>query len=1101
MCKTCEVRLFFISIFFVPLVAFSQSFRPPINNYSPKDYGSKSNPENWCVTQDSRGIIYVGNYNGILEYDGHTWNFIVVKPGANVVSLATDSSSTIFVGSVGEFGFLEANEQGELLYRSLSDSLPDEISKFGVVWKTYATKDAVYFQAEEHLYIYDYETVSAITPEDSYHTSFLCNNEFYVRERGVGIRQLVDGKLETLNGTEFLAERGVFGILPYNGDLLIVTQEEGFWVYNESGFSSVGDWAWFDLANTGIVGAIQLSNGNYAVNTLLAGVVILDRDLEIIEFINKEKGIRSDDVKAVFEDRDQNLWFALQNGISKVIYNSPLSYYQENAGLEGGVEAVYRLGNNLLVGTSSGLFISGWRWSGRADFVAIPDVQSQVWAIKVVENNLYIGASDGLYHAPLLFTDNGTPMVIREEGQTTFQRLVEFNTNAIAYVPNYNYLILAGSSGIVLFDHATLTPFQYEQAQFSRVSSIAIDPEIRNGYIEGWVGTQGSGTIRLQIDDFGFMTDIFTSGDGLEDEWVRPLLFDDEVVFATNRGVQHFVHEDEVIESLPDSLKNDPAYARGYFDAFLLHDSVFSVPVTYVINDTDRFWACIDNQVSFFSKVDEKWHHRPFWGIDFNRINTLYEEEDGTLWIGAADGLIRYHHSSTKDYQSSYNALIRSVWVGDSVLYHGNFYRVGMQDEPLYQLIDYKNNSIHFYFAAPYFEDDQKIQYSWMLEGLDEHWSEWTITHDFPYSNLHEGEYIFKVRARNIYGNISQPAEYYFIVAPPWYRTTWAYIGYALVLIVIVYIAIRISAYKLKKQNQWLEQVVAERTAEIAMQNVELEHQRDEIMEQKEEITDSINYAERIQRAILPPARMVKENLPDSFIHFKPKDIVSGDFYWMERRDNKIFFAAADCTGHGVPGAMVSVVCSNALNRTVKEFGITETGKILDKTTDLVIETFEKSDEDVKDGMDIALCCLDADNGSVWYSGANNPLWIVTQSNSSTAKELGEPNIQSEDEQLSLYEVKATKQPVGKYAARKEFETNSVKLNKGDIMYLFSDGYADQFGGDRGKKYKYRPFKRFLLSIYELTIPEQHQKLDEEFAQWQGDFEQVDDVVVIGVKL
>jgi serine phosphatase RsbU (regulator of sigma subunit) len=257
--------------------------------------------------------------------------------------------------------------------------------------------------------------------------------------------------------------------------------------------------------------------------------------------------------------------------------------------------------------------------------------------------------------------------------------------------------------------------------------------------------------------------------------------------------------------------------------------------------------------------------------------------------------------------------------------------------------------------------------------------------------------------------------------------------------------------------------------------------QKSLLQEKNKEITDSITYAKRIQQAILPPDTQIKKYFPESFVLYKPKDIVAGDFYWMEKIDDKIFFAAADCTGHGVSGAMVSVVCSNALNRAVKEFGLTDPGLILDKTTELVVETFSKSESEVKDGMDISLCSLNTNTLEVKWAGANNPLRFTQNG---AVKEF-EPN----------------KQPIGKYENQKPFTTQAVQLSKGDTLYLFSDGYHDQFGGTKGKKFMRKRFKEKLDANRHLKMKEQGELLNTEFETWKGDSEQIDDVLVMGVKL
>lgn len=265
--------------------------------------------------------------------------------------------------------------------------------------------------------------------------------------------------------------------------------------------------------------------------------------------------------------------------------------------------------------------------------------------------------------------------------------------------------------------------------------------------------------------------------------------------------------------------------------------------------------------------------------------------------------------------------------------------------------------------------------------------------------------------------------------------------------------------------------------------NETLETQKQQIEMKNRDITDSIQYAKRIQTAILPTKKLIKETLPESFILYLPKDIVAGDFYWMEKNKNGVFFAAADCTGHGVPGAMVSVVCNSALNRSVREFQLTNPADILNKTREFVIETFEKSEANIKDGMDIALCNLKEEAGSwkLQYAGANNPLWIIRNN--------------------ELIETKGDKQPIGKFMKNQPFTNHTLNLQKGDIIYLLTDGFPDQFGGEKGKKYKYKPLKDKLLSISSLPLEEQKQMLYKEFIEWKGDLEQIDDICLMGVKV
>ena len=266
---------------------------------------------------------------------------------------------------------------------------------------------------------------------------------------------------------------------------------------------------------------------------------------------------------------------------------------------------------------------------------------------------------------------------------------------------------------------------------------------------------------------------------------------------------------------------------------------------------------------------------------------------------------------------------------------------------------------------------------------------------------------------------------------------------------------------------------------EIESQKEKIDLQHKALEETHEEIKDSINYAKRIQTAILPSYNTVKRNFPDSFVTYIPKDVVAGDFYWTQSFGNQNLIAAADCTGHGVPGALVSVVCNNCLNRSVKEFGLRTPAEILNKTRDLVIEEFEKSDEEVKDGMDIAMISIEANK--LQFAGANNPLWILRE---------GE-----------LIEIKGDKQPIGKHIQMQSFTNHEFDLKTNDILYIFSDGFSDQFGGDKGKKMKSSNMKKLILAHGGMDLTTQKETLEAKFHEWMGDFAQLDDVCLIGVKI
>lgn len=278
----------------------------------------------------------------------------------------------------------------------------------------------------------------------------------------------------------------------------------------------------------------------------------------------------------------------------------------------------------------------------------------------------------------------------------------------------------------------------------------------------------------------------------------------------------------------------------------------------------------------------------------------------------------------------------------------------------------------------------------------------------------------------------------------------------------------------LRVSYEGLEEKVAIRTAELYQQKVLVEHKN-------QEIVDSINYARFIQQVLLPSAPEIASYFSDSHVYYAPKDIIAGDFYWFDHVNDTTWFAVADCTGHGVPGAMVSVLCINALHQQLAEDHTIPTGALLDKVRHFVVKTLSKDQRSVKDGMDISLCAYHHPSKQLQWSGANNPLWLVRNG------------------ELTAY--LPDKQPIGLYDNALPFTTHQIQLETNDLIILFTDGYADQFGGPKGKKYKYAPLKELIVSNAGMPAKELGLVLEETFLAWKGNHEQTDDVCVMVIRI
>jgi serine phosphatase RsbU (regulator of sigma subunit) len=393
----------------------------------------------------------------------------------------------------------------------------------------------------------------------------------------------------------------------------------------------------------------------------------------------------------------------------------------------------------------------------------------------------------------------------------------------------------------------------------------------------------------------------------------------------------------------------------------------------------------------------------------------------------------------------------------------------------------------------PFISSEVPVKYR--LSGFSDEWQSSPVNGLFQIHNLQEGNYRFEMAIYDFRGNeqFSDPIEFY--IQPPFYRTQWAYLIYLILFILTLFIFSSFRNRRLKQRNLLLEATVKERTAEIVRQKEVIEQQKAEVdqqnlllSEKNHEILESITYAKGLQEAILPTKEWLDHHLSEYFLFYRPKDIVAGDFYWAEqiRDEHGLIWnlvGIADCTGHGVPGAMVSVVCSNALNRAVTEYHCKRTDQILNKVRELVIENFRRSSSEVKDGMDISLLGYSLSGSEVMWSGANNGLWWVSA------------------ETGLLNEIKPDKQPVGNYPDPKPFTLHRVPLNKGDMVYLFTDGFGDQFGGPDEKKFKSANLKKLLTANASLSAEEQKNLAEEAFLTWMGPVEQTDDVSLFGIRI
>jgi serine phosphatase RsbU (regulator of sigma subunit)/ligand-binding sensor domain-containing protein len=1059
----------------------------PVTNYTTKNYGRDFNPVNQAIAQDQRGIIYAANGFKLLEFDGSSWKSYPISKETWILSLAVDSTGLVYVGSQNEFGFFAPDKRGELKYHSLSDSLDQKDRDFTNIWKVHAFAGGVVFQSEEKLFIYRKGKIKALKPETSFHTSFIVNNRLFVRQRGIGLMEWKDDGVTRINGSEIFDTTGVFMMVPFGragNKILIGTREKGFWLLEPDGksysfrrFKPADD----DLLEKAVItGGILTGDGSVAIGTMLNGVIVIDTAGRTKAIINTKNGLSDNNVKQLITDRGHNLWLALNNGISRVEISSPLSVLAERSGITGSINTIIRHESLLYAGTTNGLLVQAADKESEVPFKPVSGLSVPVWSIINADGSLLAGTDAGLYQI------SGN-RIIRIDNEESF---------ALFYSPELKFLFSGGQKGLraYRFD-GSFKKTDILKIEGEDIIGITAENNSPGNVAELWLGTRYSGLIRIRVNkDLSFTSDRYNNSDGLPDGWVIPASFESKTVFETTRGLYVFTNENIVKESVPDSLKNNKNFTKGYFSALLNINREIGETVSFLSENNNKVWICSDNSVGYLDKRDSmKYVGTPFRGIEAGRINTIYPEANGICWIGTTDGLIRYDENTGKDYNQDYLTLIRKVTLldNDSAIFLGDDFMteqgclkiITKQPSALIPALPYRDNSLRLEFSAPFYEYHGKIIYSYRLEGRSSKWSQWTKEDYQEFTNLKEGNYRFSVKATNLYGRESALAQYSFTILPPWYRSLPAYITYIIFALILFWLFARLYSLRLKRENIRLEGIVSERTAEVVRQKDEIVQKNVVLELQKKEIEDSIRYARRIQSAVIPSEKVCRELFPGSFVFFRPLNIVSGDFYWISNAGNKIVFAAADCTGHGVPGAFMSMLGVAFLNEIVNKDHITVPDLILNQLRDKVIQALQQHgvSGEARDGMDIAIVSMDREAGKLEFAGAYNPLIMIRK---------GE-----------ISEIAGDKMPIGIYDNMRAFSKHEMTIEKGDVFYMFSDGYEDQFGGPEGKKFKSKRLKNLLLEICNYPVDKQKETLERNFEEWKGDLPQVDDIVVVGIAI
>lgn len=786
-------------------------------------------PQNWSIIQDNRGLIYVGNRGGLMEYDGVSWRLIEMLGNHLVRALAIDSSGNIYVGGKNELGILSRDKTGNCQYRSLIDKLKPEERNFDSTLQAFAASDGIYFCTRNN-FLFRWDSRKFTTWKwENLKAAFICNGKIYIQRKKTGLEELYEGLISELPNGQFfdaaVTSRKINMLVPFDlssGIILIGTQADGLYLYDGKGVVPFQTEADYVFKKRDLMHGIRLRSGEFAIATDGEGVIIIDDKGKIKHHFNSSSGLIDDNVKYIYqEEKGGNLWLALNNGISKIEYESPFSIYDKRSGLPGSIHCILKHPENdsYYIGTSEGLFTLSV--SGAIE--PVPGVSRTCYSLVAHNNSIIAGTKAGVFE---IKKGNSAPVFLDSSNVLCMVHSKKYR-NRIWAVPE--------PKGLISFVE---TNGKWEKKEIVKDVNANSIVEEKNGRL--WLGVPGKGfysvffpassmPVYLNYDHYygiprekdGSMGEMYVAG------------FAKEPVFATFHGLFRF-------DELRERFIRIPILGNDYLDKHSF--SAGSQPIFRIAEDRDGniwFHSNSINYHAIYQKdksylLDNKSIINKFlFRIPVMQTNSIYSDSKG-VWFCIYDSLILFDSKYRSTEKEKFTAYIRRIErIDNKNLIQNDRNIVSI---PTYSY-DFRN--IRFYYAAPFYKDESETQYQVFLKGYDRDWSDWTYETNKDYTNLPPKKYTFFVKARNVYGQFSSENDSYsFRILSPWYRTIFAFIGYILILSLGLMGIIRFRSSRLEKEKKQLELIVEQRTHEIKEKNLQLEEQTRLLTIQSEQLKE-----------------------------------------------------------------------------------------------------------------------------------------------------------------------------------------------------------------------------------------------------------------------
>jgi len=843
---TVKILTGFLTLLFLE-VAWGQSAvkdgqgYPFIRNFTAAEY--KAHAQNFAIVQGENGLVYFGNFAGVLQFDGVRWRLIPTAKITKVTSLAMDSAGRIYVGARGEIGYLATDTRGNMSFQSLIPADSREKISFQDVIGTFCINSSVYFITEMNVFTLQDGKLSNWSSENPIISAFSADGRLFLQQKDKGLKVFNKGLPEDIPGGEkFSGAIEVRAVLHFSKDeLLLATGTQGLFTLNRNGISPFKTNADVSFQKNIITCAVELVDGTFAIGTTRDGIVILSPDGSIRHVIDHNAGLGNNFIQHLFTDKNHLLWAALNNGISLIEVPSAFSYFDEHSGLNGSVNQVIRFGGQLFVSTSQGLHYFD---DETGKFNTVPGIYSACWSLLPVGSELLAATSQGVFTV----------------SRTSARLITEGFSVSLGALEKYPGCIYVGQTeGLFKLKH------QGGTWNSSRIPGPSDDVDAllsdSSGALWGSSVSSGLFSYNQQTGKLVF----FDTLSGLPERNGNTLhLINGRLTVATRHGLYAFnektMHFDPLALPLADTAEN-----HAWF--------------THLTNDKDgKMWAASgdETQVRYYQNKGKGFVkvQTPFLPIVSSVICYIYPEPSGITWFGSPDCLIRYDHSVIAYNTEISPAQIREVMVhGDSLIFEGNsghFNGGGgaATDKNIPGcVLNSNDNFVSFEFSAPYYMSRGEILFQCKLEGFEETWSDWSDQSAKEYTNLPRGIFTFHVRAKNVFNQVSEEAVFSFKILSPWYYKWWAYVIYILMATGLIYLIVIFRNRQLLKEKKALEHKIAERTAEIVQQKEEIENQSEELASKNDElekintvvkaINSEINFSNLLQ-SLLEKTKLIK---------------------------------------------------------------------------------------------------------------------------------------------------------------------------------------------------------------------------------------------------